>query len=103
MPFNYLEERRGSKGKEKSGPAGPEEEEAEDAPQEKVAQRDPVEKKPVDSLREREKSDPENVCEVCQKEMGTEKPATRKVPMSGREVWLCDLCLQAAGFDAADS
>lgn len=81
------------------GPAG-------DLQREGKSNRSSVTRKEVgehSGLREEEKSTPEHTCEICKRDFGIEKPATRRVPMNGREVWLCDSCLQAAGFKIADS
>lgn len=39
----------------------------------------------------------DHYCESCKEDFDIEVPAKRKVRMSGREVWLCNNCLQAAG------
>lgn len=113
MAFNYVEYRResdeGNTSSESPEESSTDEEELKAEATEKepagASSREnrsqssrPVEEKPATNSTKETKQNPEHVCESCLEDFGIEKPASRKVRMSGREKWLCDSCLQAAGY-----
>lgn len=40
-----------------------------------------------------------HTCEECEKLGLSNRPAVRKVMMNGKETWLCETCLQSAGYE----